>query len=114
MSNYGNKIVEADWISHKVLSFLAIIKLTGIDSMGVVSKITKIISDDQAVNMRTVHFESFDGRIFEGVIYLYIHHVEDVNNLILRLMKVKGVNSVLRVEKSQAVINSRVSSIKTK
>ena len=105
MSNYGNKIVEADWISHKVLSFLAIIKLTGIDSIGMVSKITKIISDDQAVNMRTVHFESFDG-IFEGIIHLYIHHVEDVNNLILRLMKLKGMNSVLRVEKSQAVIGS--------
>lgn len=105
MSNYGNSIVEADWISHKLLSFLAIIKITGIDSLGMVSKITKIISDDQAVNMRTVHFESFDG-IFDGIIHLYIHHVEDVNNLILKLMKVKGINSVLRVEKSQAVIRS--------
>ena len=100
MSSQGNRIVSAEWTSQKLLSFLAIINLTGIDQIGIVSKMTKVISDDQNVNMRSIHVESHDG-IFEGSIYLYIHNVEDLNNLIYKLMKVKGVHTVTRQERIQ-------------
>ncbi len=100
MSSQGNKIVSADWTTHKLLSFLAIIKLTGIDQIGIVSKITKVISDDQNVNMRSIHIESHDG-IFDGDINLYIHNVEDLNNLIYNLVKIKGVYTVTRQERIQ-------------
>lgn len=98
MSSQGNRIVSANWESHKILSFLAIINLSGIDQIGIVSKITKVISDDQNVNMRSIHFESHDG-IFEGTIYLYIHNTEDLNNLIFNIMKIKGVHNVTRQER---------------
>jgi len=98
MSSQGNKLVSAEWSTHKLLSFLAIIKLTGIDQMGIVSKITKVISDDQNVNMRSINFESHDG-IFEGNIFLYIHNVEDLNNLIYNIMRIKGVHTVERQER---------------
>jgi GTP pyrophosphokinase len=100
MSSQGNKIVSADWTTHKLLSFLAIIKLTGIDQIGIVNKITKVISDDQNVNMRSIHVESHDG-IFEGYINLYIHNVEDLNNLIYNLVRIKGVHNVTRQERMQ-------------
>ncbi len=100
MSSQGNKIVSAEWTTHKLLSFLAIIKLTGIDQIGIVNKITKVISDDQNVNMRSIHVESHDG-IFEGYINLYIHNVEDLNNLIYNLVRIKGVHSVTRQERMQ-------------
>jgi len=48
--------------------------------------------------MRTVMFDTHDG-IFEGDLYLYIHNVDDLNNLISRLMKIKGVDNVERMEK---------------
>ncbi|MBN2167225.1 MAG: bifunctional (p)ppGpp synthetase/guanosine-3',5'-bis(diphosphate) 3'-pyrophosphohydrolase [Marinilabiliaceae bacterium] len=98
MSSEGNQIVSAQWESHKILSYLAIINLSGIDQVGMVSKITKIISDDQNVNMRSLNFESHDG-IFEGKIYLYIHNANDLNKLILRLVKIKGIHSVIREER---------------
>lgn len=98
MSNYGNQIVDATWISHKLHSFLSIIKIGGIDKQGMLSQIAKIISDDQDVNMREVHFETHDG-VFEGVIHLYVHSVEDVNNLIYKIVKIKGISSVKRIEK---------------
>lgn len=98
MSSQGNRIVSAEWESHKILSFLAVINLSGIDQIGIVSKITKVISEDQTVNMRSIHVESHDG-IFEGTIYLYIHNTEDLNNLIFNLMKIKGVHSVTRQER---------------
>jgi GTP pyrophosphokinase len=98
MSSQGNRIVSAEWESHKILSFLAVINLSGIDQIGIVSKITKVISEDQTVNMRSIHVESHDG-IFEGTIYLYIHNTEDLNNLIFNLMKIKGVHNVTRQER---------------
>ncbi len=98
MSSHGNRIVSAKWESHKILSFLALINLSGIDQIGIVSKITKVISDDQNVNMRSIHFESHDG-IFEGTIYLYIPNTEDLNNLIYNIMKIKGVHNVTRQER---------------
>ncbi|HHU57033.1 MAG TPA: GTP pyrophosphokinase, partial [Bacteroidales bacterium] len=75
-----------------------LITLSGIDQIGIVSKITKVISDDQNVNMRSIHFDSHDG-IFEGTIYLYIHNTEDLNNLIYNLVKIKGVHNVTRQER---------------
>ncbi len=98
MSSQGNRIVSASWESHKILSFLALINLSGIDQIGIVSKITKVISDDQNVNMRSIHFESHDG-IFEGAIYLYIHNTEDLNNLIFNISAIKGVHNVTRQER---------------
>lgn len=100
MSKFGDKILDANWVSHKLNSFLSIIQINGIDRVGMLSEITSNISDHQAVNMRTVHFESHDG-VFEGIIHLYVHHVEDVNNLIVKLMKLKGLTKVQRIEQSQ-------------
>ncbi|NPA37339.1 MAG: bifunctional (p)ppGpp synthetase/guanosine-3',5'-bis(diphosphate) 3'-pyrophosphohydrolase [Chlorobi bacterium] len=98
MSSHGDRIVPAQWESQKILSYIALIKITGIDSLGIVSKLTKVISDDQNVNMRSIHIDSHDG-IFEGSIYLYIHHTRDLNNLILKLMKIKGIHTVIRQER---------------
>lgn len=98
MSSEGNRIVSAQWESHKILSYLAIINITGIDQIGIVNKITRIISDDQNVNMRSLNFESHDG-IFEGIIYLYIHNTEDLNNIIQNIQKIKGVYNVTRQER---------------
>jgi len=86
MSSYGNQIVDATWISHKLHSFLTIIKISGIDKQGMLSQISKFISSDQDVNMREVHFNSHDG-VFEGIIHLYVHNLEDINNLILKIVK---------------------------
>ena len=97
MSSHGDKIVPVKWVSHKIMSFLAIIKLNGIDSIGIVSDITMIISKESNVNMRTVHFETKDG-IFEGMIHLYVHNTADLNNLMMKIASLKGVENVSRVE----------------
>lgn len=101
MSSKGDRIVSAQWQSHKILSYLALINLSGIDKMGIVNTITKVISEDQNVNMRSIHIESHDG-IFEGNIYIYIHNTEDLNNLILNITKIKGVHNVSRQERIKA------------
>ena len=100
MSQQGDKIITAEWTKFKKLSYLSRIKLSGFDRVGMVNEITTIISKQHNINMRTVHFDSHDG-IFEGDLYLYIHSVQDLNELIGRLMKIKGIDAVDRIEKMQ-------------
>lgn len=97
MSSYGDKIVPVKWVSHKIMSFLAVVRLNGIDSVGIVSEITRIVSLESNVNMRAVHFETKDG-IFEGMLHLYVHNTADLNNLMMKISSLKGVENVARVE----------------
>ncbi len=99
MSSRGDRIISAQWESHKVLSYLVVIGLSGIDRTGLVSEVTKVISMEQKVNMRSVHFESHDG-VFTGSIYLYIHDAADLQTLIDKLLKIKGVDKVVRKERT--------------
>ncbi|MBW8324544.1 MAG: RelA/SpoT family protein [Prolixibacteraceae bacterium] len=100
MSQQGDNIITAEWTKFKKLSYLSRIKLSGFDRVGIVNEITTIISKQHNINMRTVHFDTHDG-IFEGDLYLYIHSVQDLSELISRLMKIKGIDTVERIEKIQ-------------
>ena len=93
----GEKIVNAKWTKHTILSFLARISLRGIDRMGIVNEITRFITLDLNVNIRKIHFETHDG-IFDGYIDLYVHDTQDLDMIIKRLLKVKGVENVTRTD----------------
>jgi guanosine-3',5'-bis(diphosphate) 3'-pyrophosphohydrolase len=97
MSSHGNRIIPAKWTTHKILSFLVRISLQGIDRFGIYNNITTIISKELSANMRTVNLHSHDG-IWDGTIDLYVHSTNDLNNLIMNLIKIKGVEKVSRVE----------------
>jgi GTP diphosphokinase / guanosine-3',5'-bis(diphosphate) 3'-diphosphatase len=97
MSNEGNRIIAVKWAMHKLVSFLARISMTGIDRIGLVNEITTIISSELKVNMTNISISVKDG-IFEGTIDIYVHHTKDLNNLILKISNIKGIESVKRVE----------------
>lgn len=100
MTRQGDSIITAEWTKFKKLSYLSRIKLSGFDRVGIVNEITTIISKQHNINMRTVHFDTHDG-IFEGDLYLYIHNLQDLKELISRLMKIKGIDAIERIEKIQ-------------
>jgi GTP diphosphokinase / guanosine-3',5'-bis(diphosphate) 3'-diphosphatase len=97
MSNEGNRIIPVRWAIHKLISFLARISMTGVDRIGLVNDITNIISSELKVNMTNINISVQDG-IFEGSIDLYVHHTQDLNNLILKISNVKGIENIKRVE----------------
>ena len=97
MSNEGNRIIAVKWAIHKLVSFLARISMTGVDRIGLVNDITNIISSELKVNMTNISISVRDG-IFEGTIDLYVHHTQDLNNLILKISNVTGIDNVKRVE----------------
>ena len=96
-SSYGNRILAAEWNTHKDLSFLVYIYIKGIDSIGLLNEITLIISKQLNVNMRKVNIETNDG-IFEGKIQLWVHDVEDVKTICNNLRKVQNIKQVTRIE----------------
>jgi guanosine-3',5'-bis(diphosphate) 3'-pyrophosphohydrolase len=97
MSNEGNRIIAVRWAIHKLVSFLARISMTGVDRIGLVNDLTNIISSELKVNMTNINISVKDG-IFEGTIDLYVHHTQDINNLILKISNVRGIDSIKRVE----------------
>ena len=97
MSNEGNNIITVKWTIHKLVSFLARISMTGIDRIGLANDITNVISYELNVNMRKINISVNNG-IFEGIIDLYVHHSNDLNNLLLKISNIKGIDSVKRIE----------------
>jgi GTP diphosphokinase / guanosine-3',5'-bis(diphosphate) 3'-diphosphatase len=97
MSSQGDKLVTVSWTQHKVFSYLARIHLSGWDRFGVYNSITSTIAQEFNISIRTINLHGHDG-IFDGTIDLYVHNTNDLNNLIMNLVKLKGVESVHRVE----------------
>ena len=97
LSNYAYRVVKAKWTSKELLSFLAGIKITGIDEVGIVNNLTKIISNELNVNMRSISFDSNDGT-FEGVVMVFVQDTDHLTDLIKKLKKVNGVLTVARID----------------
>lgn len=97
MSHYAYRIVKARWTSQQKIAFLAGIKITGIDDVGLVNNITRLISGELNVNMRSISFDSDDG-IFDGTIMVYVHDTKHLTRLINKLKSVDGVINVSRIE----------------
>jgi GTP pyrophosphokinase len=97
MSNYGYRVVKAKWDSKESITFLAGLKLSGFDRTGLVNEITKVISAEMDVAMRSIAFESTDG-LFEGTIMVYVTDTQHLKNLKEKISKIEGIMAVHRVE----------------
>jgi len=96
MSNYAYRVIKAKWQSQKLKEQLTGLVIKGIDDMGIVNKITTIISDEHNVNMKSISFETHDG-IFEGKIMLYVYDTEHLEKLKTKFEQIEGVQSVDRI-----------------
>lgn len=94
---YGNRIVAAQWSTHKLLHFSVSINIQGIDGVGVVNQITNIISQELNVNMERILIEAHDG-IFDGTIRLRVHDVEDIKVICDNLKRLNNIRSVVRID----------------
>lgn len=98
-AKFGDKIVTVKWDmdSNSASSYLARISLKGTDRMGMINDITRLTSKDLNVNIRRFNLGAEDG-IFDGYIDLYVHDIDDLENLIMKLKNIKGIESVVRRE----------------
>lgn len=96
-SSESQNVVKVEWTTQRILAFLGRIALKGIDDIGIVNDCTTVISQELNVNMRAINFESHDG-IFEGTIDVYVRNASDLNTLIMKLSRVKGITQTARME----------------
>ncbi|WP_028295452.1 RelA/SpoT family protein [Olivibacter sitiensis] len=97
MANYGYRIVKAQWASRNESAFLTGLHIVGIDDVGLINKITAVISQDFKVNIRSLSIGSNQG-IFEGNIMVYVNSTEHLENLINNLKHIKGVTGITRYD----------------
>ncbi|HWB65100.1 MAG TPA: TGS domain-containing protein, partial [Chitinophagales bacterium] len=97
MSKYSYRIVKTRWTKQHEIAFLTGIKLTGIDDVGLVNKITNIITGQMNLNMRSISFDSSDG-VFEGRIMVYVHDTNELEDLTARLTALDGILEVSRFD----------------
>lgn len=94
-SNYAYRIVNAKWIDSSQNEFTAKLQLTGLDDLGLVNKVTQVISNTNNVNISQMSFDSNDGT-FEGNILLKVKNTALLKKMIKQLQNINGVDKVVR------------------
>ncbi len=97
MSKHGNRVIKAKWTSQKDLAFLAGLRIMGTDRVGLISDMTKVISNELHINMRSITIDTKDG-VFEGNIKLYVHDTGHLETLMKKLERIAGVFEVVRFD----------------
>lgn len=97
LANYAYRVVKAKWDSTETISFLAGINISGFDRKGIVNEITKIISNDMHVNIRSMTF-STDHGLFIGQIKVYVNDTGHLKSVKEKIRAIAGVSSVTRLD----------------
>jgi len=95
-SNFAYRIMSARWIDSTREEFNADIELTGIDNLGLVNEITRVISDHMHVNMRNLTFNT-EGGTFKGHIGVIVKNNSILSKLIRNLQQISGIDRVVRI-----------------
>ena len=95
-SNYAYRIMQAKWIDSSEQEFRAILKITGMDTMGLTNELTKVISNQMSVNIQSIGLSS-DAGIFTGQVSVVVQNNTILKKLIENIKKVDGIEKVTRV-----------------
>ena len=95
-SNFSYRIINAKWKDSTQSDFKAEIVISGIDTIGLVNEVTKIISNNLSINIINLHFESNDG-VFNGNIAVVVKNITILDNLVKNIKKINGIDKVSRL-----------------
>ena len=94
-SNFADRILKAKWKTNDQNEFTSVLVIRGIDTVGLVNKVTQIISTDMNVNIRSINIAGDEG-VFEGLITVVVQDILHLNKIMDKLRKIEGVTSVDR------------------
>ena len=98
-SNYAYRIIQAKWIDSSQQEFKAILHITGMDTIGLTNKLTKVISDNMNVNIQSISLSGEAG-IFNGQIAVIVQNNTILKRLIDNIKKIDGIEKVSREYKN--------------
>ncbi len=102
LANYGHRVVKTKWVKNKEISFLTGVKIIGLDDVGVINKITNLISGILKININALTIEAKEG-LFEGNLKVYVHDRDELENLVAKLESLPGIESVERYDTENSV-----------
>ena len=94
-SKFAYRIINAKWINSSTDIFTAILRITGIDNIGLVNELTKVISSNMNVDIFKLNFETEDG-LFKGNVGVRVRNKTILNKMVKNLQKMKGIEKVTR------------------
>ena len=97
LANYGHRVVKTKWAKNKEISFLTGLKIIGLDDVGVIHKITNLISGEMKFNISAMTIEAKEG-IFEGNVKIFVHDREELEELLVKLKALPGIERVDRYD----------------
>ena len=97
-SNYAYRIIQAKWIDSTQEEFKAVLKITGMDTLGLTNELTKVISNQMNVNIQSISLSSEAG-IFNGQVTVVVQNNTILKKLIDNIKKVDGIDKIIRVYK---------------
>jgi len=97
MANFAHRVVKTKWAKNKEISFLTGLRITGIDDVGVIHKITNLISGELRINISAITVEAREG-VFEGNLRLCVHCRDELDRLVDRLKQLPGIHQVVRYD----------------
>lgn len=95
-SNYAYRVMQAKWIDSSQQEFKAILKITGMDSLGLTNDLTKVISSQMNVNIQSISLNGEAG-IFNGQVTVVVQNNTILKKLIDNIKKIDGIDKVSRV-----------------
>ena len=94
---YGYRIIKVEWCGMESGGSQATVSIYGRDVMGLLGKITKVISEDLQVNMKNIAFNTDKEGFFEGKIVLQIADNESLEQLMNKIKSIDGIINVVRI-----------------
>ncbi len=98
-SNYAYRVISAKWIDSTQQEFKAILNITGMDTIGLTNKLTKVISNNMNVNIQSISLSGEAG-LFKGRVAVIVQNNTILNKMIDNIKKIDGVDKVTRVYKN--------------
>jgi GTP pyrophosphokinase len=98
-SNYAYRIMQAKWIDSSQQEFKAVLKITGMDTLGLTNELTKVISNQMNVNIQSISLSGEAG-IFNGQVAVIVKNNTILKKLIDNIKKIDGIEKVSRVYKN--------------
>ncbi|MBE6259434.1 MAG: bifunctional (p)ppGpp synthetase/guanosine-3',5'-bis(diphosphate) 3'-pyrophosphohydrolase [Prevotella sp.] len=95
-SGFGNHILDAKWDMHRKIFFDATIRIQGIDRMGILVDVSRVITSQMNVNIHKLTISAEDG-VFDGSIELRVHDRSDVKVIMDELKKIEGIQEITQI-----------------
>jgi GTP pyrophosphokinase len=94
-ARFGNNIVKAKWQPKSEIAFLADLKITALDTKGLLNRMTNLLSNEMQLNLHMLHMEAKQDLV-EAIISIYVHNTKELDDLIAKLNRLKDIQKVVR------------------